>query len=67
MTETEIAMFDRPTKYSTNGATYLATVAGYAFYEHPRLGDEGCIMVAKGARLCKTDWVEVPTAEEIAS
>lgn len=63
-----MAAFDLSTKtrYGTNGATFLGKVEGLSFYEHPRLGDEGCLMVAVGFVLHKTPWFgELPDSDEV--
>ena len=52
---------------NTNGLkpTYLMTVAGYRFYEHPHDGDESPMLVEIDGQFYQTDWWDRPDDEEI--
>lgn len=46
-------------------ATYICTVAGIRFFEHPTRGDEAPLLALVNGAMVATDFWESPEAEDV--
>lgn len=52
-------------KLSNLRPTFIGTVAGIRFFEHPSFGDEAALIVKQDGRWVDTHFWEIPDIEEL--
>ena len=61
-----MALSDKAKAFLDRKPTYIGTVSGYRFYEHPTLGDESpLVMITLEGKVRVSTFWELPDAFEI--
>ena len=55
----------KPTTLAAREPTFIGTINGFSFYEHPDLGDDVPLLIVLGSIVAISHWCDLPTPEDL--